>query len=191
MNFERSASIKKGIAITVAVSTVGFVLFVLIRNDFAVNMDDLSGAVKKALGTRTVEEQQASILAQLDVTPAEVFKQRLKSGKIVTVVIGDIQNNSRYPMENVLVEGRLLDATKAVRQTTAPVPCGKSVSKSDLGKMTASRLNEIYQNGDQPFNCIIKSGFTVPFIVIFDSLPDSFNSTYEFEVHPHSGQFLE
>ena len=60
-DFKRAANIKKGTAATIAFGLFSFAIFVLVRNDWAVNMDDLGGAVKKALGTRTVEEQQESI----------------------------------------------------------------------------------------------------------------------------------
>ena len=191
MNPEHTTNIKKGIFIAILFLMFAFVVFVLFRNDWAVDMNDLSGAVKKALGTRTVEEQQASLLAQLDVTPDEVFKHRLKDGKLVTVVTGDIQNKSRYPMENVLVEGRLLDATGKVRLTTPPVPCAKTTTKKALGQLSTKQLADFYMDGAQPFNCIIRSDYAIPFMVIFETLPPEFNATFEFEVHPHSGQFSE
>lgn len=191
MNFEQAAKMKKGIAAVLAILVISFVVFVLVRNDWAVDTNDLSGAVKKALGTRTVAEQQQSILVQLDVTPAEVFKQRLKNGKIVTVVLGKIQNTSKYPMEKVLVEGRLLGPTKTVHTITPPVPCGKTASKKELAGMGMTQVEEFYKENKQPFNCSINSGEAAPLMVVFDTLPSNFNSTFEFEVHPHSGQFIE
>lgn len=191
MDFAQTAKLKKGIAVTLVTLALGFVVFVLIRNDWAVDVNDLPGALKKALGIRTVAEQQESVLVQLDVTPAKVFKRRLKNGKVVTVVTGEIQNNSRYPMEKVLVEGRLLDAAKNLRVTTDPVPCHRTVCADAISAMSESELKKMYMEGDEPFNCVIKSGFSAPFMVMFDTLPSNFNVTFKFEVHPHSGQFLE
>ena len=191
MNFERTAKLKKGLFFGLAFIAFAFVVFVLFRNDFAVDMNDLPGAVKKALGIRTVAEQQAALLAQLDVTPAEVFKQKLKDGKVVTVVTGEIQNTSRYPMEHVMVEGRLYDGTRRVRVTTAPVPCGKTAGKTALAGMTSKSVWSFYLDGAAPFNCTINNGFRVPFMVVFETLPPEFNATFKFEVHPHSGKFSD
>ena len=191
MDFKRAAFIKGATASVLVILVLSFVLFVAFRNDWAVNMDDLSGAVKKAFGTRTVEEQQEFLLVQLDVTPAKVFKRKLKNGKFVTVVVGDIQNISKYPMERVFVEGRLLDGAKVVQKTTNPVPCGKTTPKGAIGNMGKKQLDAFYMDGEQPFNCVIKSGSTAPFMVVFETLPSNFSSSFQFEVHPHSGQFLE
>lgn len=191
MNLNRTANMKMRTAFVLAFLAFSFVIFVLIANDWAVDINDLQGAVKKALGTRTVAEQQESLLAQLDVTPAEVFKQKLKNGTVVTVVIGNIQNNSRYPMEKIMVEGRLLDGTKMIRATTAPVPCGRTAPKTAISGMGPKQLKDFYMDGPQSFNCVIKSGFPAPFMVVFNTLPSNFNSTFKFEVHPHSGQFIE
>lgn len=182
-SFKRAARYKSGFAGIIAFLAIGFVVYVAAMNDWTISINTFEKQLKKAFFLQTEVDKEADLLLQMSVSLKKGYTLRIRKGKTIGVIRGEIQNNAPIDVEHVTLEGRILDSTKKVVKSVV-VPCSLAASDARLRTMRKKDLHHIYQEQGKPLNCQVKSGYSTVFKVVFDELPEYFNSTYIFEVHP-------
>ncbi|MBN2340671.1 MAG: hypothetical protein JXX29_00845 [Deltaproteobacteria bacterium] len=186
-SFQRAAKWKARTAGFIAALILGTVVYIAGMNDWSISVNNWKQDVKRAFFLQSDAEIESELLLKMTVTLQKGYTVKPKKGRMVGVINGEIQNNSSIDVAHVMLEGRLLDATKKIVRTV-DVPCAVVVPDGKIRSTAAKNLNTLYQREGVIENCEIQSGFSQKFKVIFDDLPEYFNSTYRFEVHPKSLQ---
>jgi hypothetical protein len=101
------------------------------------------------------------------------FVQTLE-GKQRFVISGKITNNYPHPRSFIMIAGALVDNKGQVLSKTN-VYAGNSLTEKQLKEMPAEEVTRILKdrNGMEKRNLNLKSGGTVPFMVVFSDLPES------------------
>jgi hypothetical protein len=181
--FARAAHIKASVAAALFFIVLGFFVFVAAVNGWQISLNTFDQQVKRAFGMQTVVEKQADVLLKLEVTLEKGYPMRLKRGKRVGVIVGHVQNNSIRKMQNVLLEGVLLDRHANVAATTV-VPCDVVMPDRRIRRTMNRNIPKMYNDKDGKLhNCEIKSGFPVNFKIVFTTIPKDFDNSYVFQVH--------
>ncbi|MBN2715546.1 MAG: hypothetical protein JXX14_06800 [Deltaproteobacteria bacterium] len=181
-SFRRAATRKAVIAGSISFLAIGFVLYVAGMNGWSLSINRLDQDIKRAFSLQTDAEITADLVQQLSITLGKGYTLKVRQGRTVGVIRGEIQNNSRFDVTQVMLEGRILDASRNVVSTVV-VPCNVKLPDKRLRKVRAQRIPRLYLRGGKPAVCNIRSGYSTPFNVIFHQLPAYFNSTHSFEVH--------
>jgi len=98
------------------------------------------------------------------------------------VIRGKIKNEYDHPRSFVAVTGKLYrGGKKIVKKSTVYI--GNVIPESDLPGMDIAAINKRMKNkfGDKRSNLKIKSGKVVPFMIVFDKLPNNLDE-YTVEV---------
>jgi hypothetical protein len=180
--FARAQKRKSIVAAILFFSVLGFFVFVASTNNWTISVNKFDEQVKRTFGLLTQEEKAQDLFTLVPVLLEKGYHLRLKKGRLVGIITGSLQNNSPNELEHVILEGVLLDKARNVVARTA-VPCGIIVSDKKIGKTMNRNIMKLYFDGDEFFNCKVKSGFNETFKVIFTELPKDFNSSYTFQVH--------
>ena len=109
------------------------------------------------------------------------FVNSPKSGQLL-VIRGKIKNGYDQPRSFVKVTGKLYQkGNKLVKSAT--VYCGNVLSDPQLAAMDIAAINKRMRNkfGNKRSNLKVKSGKTVPFMIVFDKLPQNLDE-YTVEV---------
>ena len=188
-SFHRAAIRKLWIAGGISCLIIGFVLYVAAMNRWSISINRLDGDIKRAFFLMTPAEVEADLLQQMSVSLGRGYTLKVRQGRTVGIIRGEIQNNTPVAVSNVMLEGRILDTGGQVVKTLL-VPCGVKIQDNRLRKMRHDRIPLLYRRKGQPANCTIKSGYSEYFKVVFHDLPKYFNSAYVFEVHPYAARIL-
>jgi hypothetical protein len=99
------------------------------------------------------------------------FVENNKAGKIF-VISGQVRNEYDHPRSNIKITGKLYRRGKALVKS-ATVYCGNMLSDADLQRMDISAIGKRLQNrfGDNRSNIKVKTGKTIPFVIVFNQLP--------------------
>jgi hypothetical protein len=102
------------------------------------------------------------------------------------VIQGQIKNDYDQPRSHIKVTGKLYQKGNKMAKT-ATVYCGNVLSDSDLAAMDISSIKKrlLNQAGDRQTNWNVKTGNTVPFMIVFDNLPKNLDE-YTVEVEGSS-----
>ena len=184
-SFHRAARRKAAIAGGLSFLLLGLVFYVAAMNHSSISINRLDRDLKRAFFLQSAAEVEADLLQQLNISLGRGYTLRTKNRKTVGIIRGEVQNNAKQDMENIFLEGRILDEEKVVVSTVI-VPCGVKLPDWRLKKVWHRRIPKLYQPKGQQANCQIRSGYSTSFKVVFHELPKHFNSTYVFEVVPHS-----
>ncbi|MBE9542922.1 MAG: zinc-ribbon domain-containing protein [Proteobacteria bacterium] len=130
------------------------------------------------------EEQDVS--GNLKISPmgrtiSAKFVNTAKAGRIF-VIRGKIKNEYDHPRSFVKVTGKLYQGgKKLVKKSTVYI--GNVIPESDLTGMDIAAINKRMKNkfGDKRSNLKIKTGKVVPFMIVFDKLPNNLDE-YTVEV---------
>ncbi|MBT8372483.1 MAG: DUF3426 domain-containing protein, partial [Deltaproteobacteria bacterium] len=130
--------------------------------------------------------QEEDISGNIKMTPLGKtinfkFINNPKSGQLL-VIRGKIKNDYDQPRSYVKVTGKLYQkGNKLVKSAT--VYCGNVLSDPQLAAMDIGNINKRMGNkfGNKRSNLKIKSGKTVPFMIVFDKIPQNLDE-YSIEV---------
>ena len=94
------------------------------------------------------------------------------TGKLF-VITGKITNESSIPLNYIQVEGTLISKGGVVAKKKR-VYCGNKIPEGQLSSSSVSAINRILQRkeGEQGVNLDIKANESIPFMVVFSSLPE-------------------
>ncbi|MCP4627776.1 MAG: DUF3426 domain-containing protein [bacterium] len=101
------------------------------------------------------------------------FVDNAKSGQLF-VIKGHIKNEYDHARSYIKVTGKIfLKDQKMARQAT--VYCGNMLSNSDLASLDMAAINKklSFRSGDKRSNFKVSTGKKVPFMIVFDKLPDN------------------
>lgn len=92
----------------------------------------------------------------------------------IFVIQGDIRNDYDHPRSHIKVTGKLFQKGNKMAQK-ATVYCGNVLSDSELAAMDMTTIRKRLMNtdGDRRTNLKVKTGKMVPFMIVFDHLPDN------------------
>ncbi|MBN2803465.1 MAG: hypothetical protein JXR91_10245 [Deltaproteobacteria bacterium] len=184
--FAKAQKRKSIFAAVLFFSVLGFFVFVAAANDWTISVNKFDEQVKRTFGLLTQEEKSRDLFTMVPVLLEKGYPLRLRKGlkkeRLVGIITGSLQNNSPYELQHVILEGVLLDKARNVVATTA-VPCGIIVSDKKIGATRNRNIIKLYNDGEEVFNCKVKSGFNETFKVIFTEIPKDFDSSYTFQAH--------
>jgi hypothetical protein len=111
------------------------------------------------------------------------FVQNAKAGQVF-VVRGAISNNYNSNRSHVLVKGSILDDKGKVVKTKVAY-AGNVFAESELQSLSMEQIDQGLRNrtGKENANVNIKPQASVPFMIVFEELPDNLS---EFTVEPVS-----
>jgi predicted Zn finger-like uncharacterized protein len=130
--------------------------------------------------------EEQDVAGNLRITPlgksiSGSFVDTAKSGRLF-VIRGKIKNEYDHPRSFVKVTGKLYQGkNKLVRKSTVYI--GNVIPESELADMGIAAINKRMKNkfGDKRSNLKIKTGKVVPFMIVFDKLPNNLDE-YTVEV---------
>ena len=130
--------------------------------------------------------EEQDVAGNLRITPlartiSGNFVSTAKSGQLF-VIRGKIKNEYDHPRSFVKVTGKLYQGKqKLVRKSTVYI--GNVIPESELAGMGITDINKRMMNkfGNKRTNLKIKAGKMVPFMIVFDKLPDNLDE-YTVEV---------
>ena len=110
-------------------------------------------------------------ISPLGRTISYKFIENAKAGKIF-VIVGQVRNEYDHPRSNIKITGKLYRNGKALVKS-ATVYCGNMLSDADLARMDIRAIGKRLQNrfGDNRSNIKVKTGKTIPFLIVFNKLP--------------------
>jgi len=121
----------------------------------------------------------------LEKTIKGKFVDNSKSGQLF-VIRGKIKNDYDHPRSYIKVTGKIYLKGKKIAKT-ATVYCGNMLTNSDLAAMDITEISKKLRNrsGDKRSNFKVKTGNSVPFMIVFDKLPQNLDE-YTVEVEGSS-----
>jgi hypothetical protein len=130
--------------------------------------------------------EEQDVAGNLRITPlgktiSGNFVNTAKSGRLF-VIRGKIKNDYDHPRSFVTVTGKLYQRKKKlVRKSTVYI--GNVIPETELADMGIAAINKRMKNkfGNKRSNLKIKTGKTVPFMIVFDKLPKNLDE-YTVEV---------
>jgi len=117
----------------------------------------------------------------MDRTISGKFVNNAKAGRLF-VISGKIKNEYNHPRSFITVTGKLYQGgKKLVKKSTVYI--GNVIPESDLTGMDIAAINNRMKNkfGDNRSNLKIKTGKIIPFMIVFDKLPNNLDE-YTVEV---------
>ncbi|NIS14751.1 MAG: DUF3426 domain-containing protein, partial [candidate division Zixibacteria bacterium] len=120
-------------------------------------------------------------ISPLGRTISYKFVENTKAGKIF-VISGQVRNEYDHPRSNIKITGKLYQKGKALAKS-ATVYCGNMLSDVDLQQMDITAISKRLQNrfGDNRSNVKVKTGKTIPFVIVFSKVPANLDE-YTIEV---------
>jgi hypothetical protein len=117
----------------------------------------------------------------MDKTISSKFISNSRAGQLL-VIRGKIRNEYDQPRSFVRVTGKLYQKGRKLVKTST-VYCGNIISDPELAGMNIAAINKKMRNkfGDKKSNLKIKTGKMVPFMIVFDNLPQNLDE-YTVEV---------
>ena len=101
------------------------------------------------------------------------FVENSKTG-LLFVIKGVVKNSYNHPRSFIQVKGKLY--TKGRKKSkTQVIYAGNVISDADLGKLNQAAINKRLNNrfGNKRSNVNVKSGRSVPFMIVFSKLPNN------------------
>ncbi|MGD9240971.1 MAG: DUF3426 domain-containing protein [Desulfobacterales bacterium] len=123
-----------------------------------------------------LKSEDQDISGNLKITPmgktiTHKFIENTSAGDIF-VIVGQVRNEYDHPRSFIKITGKLYRKGKALAKT-ATVYGGNMLSDSDLERLDMAAINKRLQNrfGDNRSNIKVKTGKTLPFVLVFSKLP--------------------
>jgi len=120
-------------------------------------------------------------IAPMSRTISGKFVDHSKVGRLF-VIRGEIKNEYDHPRSFVKITAKLYKKGQKLVKSTS-VYCGNVIPESDLKRMDIAAINKRMKNkyGKKRSNLKIKTGKMVPFMIVFDKLPNNLDE-YTVEV---------
>ena len=133
-----------------------------------------------------LKSEEQDIAGNLKITPmgrtiTAKFIENTSAGDIF-VIVGQVRNEYDHPRSFIKITGKLYRKGKALAKT-ATVYGGNMLSDLDLERLDLAAINKRLQNrfGDNRSNLKVKTGRTIPFLIVFSQLPTNLDE-YTVEV---------
>jgi hypothetical protein len=153
-----------------------FLLYVLYKNDWSLDLANLGEMVENAFGSGAPREV-ADELRNLDIVDPErpiVELARLKTGLRVLTVQGVVRNNDTRTRRFIYVQATVLD-NHMRPVTTERAPAGNIFSVEQLASMTPLKLrSSLNPAGSDGSNARLEPGQSVAFMVVVTKVPHDF-----------------
>jgi hypothetical protein len=109
------------------------------------------------------------------------FVDDSKGGRLL-VIHGKIKNDYDHPRSFIKVTGKIYQKGGKLAKTET-VYCGNVLSDSELSRLNITGINKRLNNrfGDKKSNFKVKTGKSLPFMIVFDKLPKNLDE-YTVEV---------
>jgi predicted Zn finger-like uncharacterized protein len=124
----------------------------------------------------SMKSEDQDVAGNLKITPmgktiTHKFIENTAAGDIF-VIVGQVRNEYDHPRSYIKITGKLYRKGKALAKT-ATVYGGNMLSDSDLARLDMAAINKRLQNrfGDNRSNIEVKTGKTLPFLLVFSKLP--------------------
>jgi hypothetical protein len=103
------------------------------------------------------------------------------AGKLL-VISGQVRNDYKHPRSHIQIAGKLFNKDGSVAQS-ATVYAGNMIPTLDLARLELTKIKDLLQNksGQRKSNLNVKNSRVVPFMIVFDQLPDGLDE-YAVEV---------
>jgi hypothetical protein len=123
-----------------------------------------------------MKSESQDVVGNLKITPmgttiTHKFIENTSAGDIF-VIAGQVRNEYDHPRSFIKITGKLYRKGKALVKT-ATVYGGNMLNDSDLARLDMPAINKRLQNrfGDNRSNIKVKTGKTIPFLIVFGKLP--------------------
>jgi len=123
-----------------------------------------------------LKSEDQDIVGNLKIEPmgttiTHKFIENTSAGDIF-VIVGQVRNEYDHPRSFIKITGKLYHKGKALGKT-ATVYGGNMLSDSDLARLDMAAINKRLQNrhGDNRSNIKVRTGKTLPFLLVFNKLP--------------------
>jgi predicted Zn finger-like uncharacterized protein len=123
-----------------------------------------------------LKSEEKDVAGNLKITPmgktiTHKFVENTAAGDIF-VIVGHVRNEYDHPRSHIKITGKLYRKGKGLAKT-ATVYGGNMLSDSDLARLDMAAINKRLQNrfGDNRSNIKVKTGKTLPFLLVFSKLP--------------------
>jgi hypothetical protein len=123
-----------------------------------------------------LKSEEKDVAGNLKITPmgktiTHKFVENTAAGDIF-VIVGQVRNEYDHPRSHIKITGKLYRKGKGLAKT-ATVYGGNMLSDSDLARLDMAAINKRLQNrfGDNRSNIKVKTGKTLPFLLVFSKLP--------------------
>ena len=133
-----------------------------------------------------LKSEDQDIAGNIKITPmgktiTGKFIENTQAGDIF-VIMGQVRNEYDHPRSFIKITGKLYRKGKALAKT-ATVYGGNMLSDSDLERLDLVAISKRLQNrfGDNRSNLKVKTGRTIPFLIVFSQLPTNLDE-YTVEV---------
>ena len=124
----------------------------------------------------SMKSEDKDVVGNLKIMPmgktiTHKFIENTAAGDIF-VIVGQVRNEYDHPRSYIKITGKLYRKGKALAKT-ATVYGGNMLSDSDLARLDMAAINKRLQNrfGDNRSNIEVKTGKTLPFLLVFSKLP--------------------
>ena len=152
-----------------------FFFFVLIRNDWSLDVAHLDTMLNRAFGLESdkpATDELRGLLVSLPVIKAA----RLSSGDAVIMAQGLVKNNDTRPRRFIYVKVTISRHGTDVASSSAPA--ANIFTSEQLAKMTkAGMLGRIVSRGQDGSNARLEPGQSVDYMVVITKVPPDFSPT--------------
>jgi len=109
------------------------------------------------------------------------YVENQTAGKLL-VISGQVRNDYKHPRSHIQIAGKLFNKDGSVAQS-ATVYAGNMIPTLDLARLDLTKIKDLLQNqsGQRKSNLNVKNSRVVPFMIVFDQLPDGLDE-YTVEV---------
>lgn len=164
-----------GLMMTVVVGiTAAVFFFILIRNDWSLDMAHFDTMINRAFNLQSADKVQSDELRGLEATVPVLDKGQLSNGDPVILAQGKVKNNDTrarrfiYVKVTVSRHGRLVVTGKA--------PAANVFIKANLAKMTKAEMQgRITAGGQDGSNTKVDAGKSVNYMVVLTRVPLDFS----------------
>jgi hypothetical protein len=135
-------------------------------------VSDIKIPYLSGLMTPKVEDTAGNLkITPMSRTITYKFVDNNTAGQIL-VISGQVRNEYDHPRSNIKVTGKIYHKGKKLADT-ATVYAGNTLSDADLQRMEITAISKRLQNrfGDNRSNVKVKTGKTIPFLIVFNQLP--------------------
>jgi hypothetical protein len=154
-----------------------FLLFVLYRNDWSLDLANFGTMVQRAFGSQAPKRPASRELRGLELTPPEpiVAEAKLSTGERALLVQGVVKNNDTRTRRFIYVRVWLLDA-RGQKVLSAEAPAGNLFSKEQLAGLDRTSIqSHLNPGGSDGRNQRVEPGQTVAYMVVLSGLPPGFS----------------
>lgn len=156
----------------------GFIVFVLFKNDWNVNLNDVPGMVKSALNNSassskevvSKKKDQTPLSEQFQIAKTEIKAEmiRIKKGKYALSIQGKVKNISTNTRNLISIGAKVFDLERNLLFSKGMYAGNYFTSKQIRRAKTEGVFDALYvQSGINGMNWGVTTGQEIPFMIVF------------------------